>query len=175
MPAKLTAQDIYYKEFSVDKRSGYSSDEVDSFLDQVIEDYQEYEEQTQKLSSALVSCDHKIKEISEENASLKAQTTSLNEQISVLRNALQEAKVKLERATVEIRTLKEAQEPPVVATTVQTSDDKTEEFSAQGLFKAPELEETEEVVEEKVETDPLAELIKRVERLEKAVFESSHS
>ena len=53
--------------------------------------------------------------------------------------------------------------------------DKTEEFSAQDLFKAPELEETEEVVEEKVETDPLAELIKRVERLEKAVFESSHS
>lgn len=156
MPAQLTAQDIYYKEFSIDKQGGYSSEEVDSFLDQVIEDYQDFEEHTKKYSSALVSCDHKIKELSDENANLKQEASSLNEQINVLRNALQEAKVKLERATVEIRTLKEEKE--------EYDDQDTVELQP----VTPTVSEPEKAV------DPIEELAKRVARLEEAVFHSFH-
>ena len=154
MPAQLTAQDIYYKEFSIDKQGGYSSDEVDSFLDQVIEDYQDFEEHTKKYSSALVSCDHKIKELSEENTNLKKETSALNEQIHVLRNALQEAKVKLERATVEIRSLKEE----------AREEQDTVELQPQDLT----LNAQEEA------KDPIEELARRVARLEEAVFNSFH-
>lgn len=156
MPAQLTAQDIYYKEFSIDKQGGYSSDEVDSFLDQVIEDYQEFEEYTKKYSSALVSCDHKIKELSEENENLKNETSSLNEQIVILRNALQEAKTKLERATVEIRTLKEEKE-------AEYDQEDTVELQPQAASVEPEKS-----------VDPIEELAKRVARLEEAVFNSFH-
>ena len=38
----LTAKDIYDKEFHVDVR-GFSCEEVDEFLDQIIEDYQTYD------------------------------------------------------------------------------------------------------------------------------------
>lgn len=157
MPAQLTAQDIYYKEFSIDKQGGYSSDEVDSFLDQVIEDYQDFEEHTKKYSSALVSCDHKIKELSEENTNLKKETSALNEQIHVLRNALQEAKVKLERATVEIRSLKE---------------EAREEYDEQDTVELQPQDLTLNAQEEA--TDPIEELARRVARLEEAVFNSFH-
>lgn len=88
MPAKLTAQDIYDKEFTVDAR-GYSANEVDSYLDQIIEDYQDYEEQTQKLSSALVSCDQRIKELTDENAALRQNEESLNRELDDLHTMLQ--------------------------------------------------------------------------------------
>lgn len=95
MPAKLTAQDIYDKEFTVDAR-GYSANEVDSYLDQVIEDYQEYEEQTQKLSSALVSCDQKIRELTQENEDLKKSEESLKQQLEKLQQRIQSLQSKAE-------------------------------------------------------------------------------
>ena len=48
----LTAQDVYSKEFHVDLK-GYAPAEVDEFLDQVIEDYQEYDEKIEELSQAV--------------------------------------------------------------------------------------------------------------------------
>lgn len=97
MPAKLTAHDIFDKEFSVDAR-GYSANEVDSYLDQVIEDYQEYEEQTQKLSSALVSCDQKIKDLTEQNQKLEETCKEQSSELEELRAKLQELEDKLQAA-----------------------------------------------------------------------------
>lgn len=88
MLAKLSAQDIYDKEFTVDSR-GYSANEVDAYLDLVIEDYQNYEEQAQKLSSALVSCDQKIRELTEENQNLRLEYASMQNELASLRQQLQ--------------------------------------------------------------------------------------
>lgn len=88
MLAKLTAQDIYDKEFTVDSR-GYSANEVDAYLDLVIEDYQNYEEQAQKLSSALVSCDQKIRELTEENQNLRIEYAAMQKELASLRQQLQ--------------------------------------------------------------------------------------
>ncbi|MDE5758739.1 MAG: DivIVA domain-containing protein [Allobaculum sp.] len=89
MAANLTAQDIYDKEFTVDSR-GYSANEVDAYLDLVIEDYQSYEEQAQKLSSALVSCDQKIRELTEENQTLRIEYNAMQQELLALRQQVQE-------------------------------------------------------------------------------------
>lgn len=49
----LTAQDVYSKEFHVDLK-GYAPAEVDEFLDQVIEDYQEYDEKSRNCRKLLL-------------------------------------------------------------------------------------------------------------------------
>ena len=58
----LTAQDVYSKEFHVDLK-GYAPAEVDEFLDQVIEDYQEYDEKIEELSQAVTRYEQKINEL----------------------------------------------------------------------------------------------------------------
>ena len=59
----LTAQVIYEKEFHVDIK-GYAPAEVDEFLDQIIEDYQIYDEKIEELGQALTRYEEKIKELS---------------------------------------------------------------------------------------------------------------
>lgn len=149
MPVSLSAQDIYDKEFAVEPR-GYSASEVDAYLDQIIEDYQDYEEQTQKLSSALVSCDQKIKELSEENASLKAAAASLQEQLQKMDAQLEEAKkqVALAKNSSNEAAILSAK-PEVVVEQAAAETISTPQFKAE--VKEPTLEE-------------------RVARLEKAVF-----
>ncbi|MDO4466179.1 MAG: cell division regulator GpsB [Bacillota bacterium] len=58
----LTAKDIYDKEFHVDVR-GFSCEEVDEFLDQIIEDYQLFEEKIAELGKALARYEEKNKEL----------------------------------------------------------------------------------------------------------------
>ncbi|MBR3202492.1 MAG: DivIVA domain-containing protein [Solobacterium sp.] len=60
----LDIQTILDKEFEIDFK-GYSSDDVDSFLDLVMEDYQTYQEITAELNQ-------KIAELERTNASLRA-------------------------------------------------------------------------------------------------------
>lgn len=88
---------------------------------------------------------------------MKKETSALNEQIHVLRNALQEAKVKLERATVEIRSLKE---------------EAREEYDEQDTVELQPQDLTLNAQEEA--KDPIEELARRVARLEEAVFNSFH-
>lgn len=148
MPVILSAQDIYDKEFSVDSR-GYSAGEVDAYLDQIIEDYQEYEEQTQKLSSALVSCDQKIKELSEENAGLKASQKQLQEQLESALKELEEAKAALAKTSLNETSAPEEETIETEAaesTTVVTPQFKAEPDSQELTFE------------------------ERVAKLEKAVF-----
>ena len=144
MPAQLTAQDIYYKEFSIDKQGGYSSDEVDSFLDQVIEDYQDFEEHTKKYSSALVSCDHKIKECSV---------------------------VRWEKTTRPFLRGSEFlwQEGHTIHA---TKEEAREEYDEQDTVELQPQDLTLNAQEEA--KDPIEELARRVARLEEAVFNSFH-
>ena len=77
----LTAEQIYEKEFHVDVK-GYASEEVDIFLDEIIEDYQSYDESIQELSQAIVRYEEKIKELQQEIYTLKNENQVLNDQLS---------------------------------------------------------------------------------------------
>lgn len=74
----LTTNDILEKEFKIDAR-GYRPQEVDKFLDVVINDYTEYE----KL---LTRYEKELKETLEENAKLKAEIRNLKSTLSVAEN-----------------------------------------------------------------------------------------
>ena len=74
----LTAQDVYSKEFHVDLK-GYAPAEVDEFLDQVIEDYQEYDEKIEELSQAVTRYEQKINELQAKIVELNADNRKLQE------------------------------------------------------------------------------------------------
>ena len=74
----LTAQEIFEKEFHVDIK-GYAPAEVDEFLDQIIEDYQVYDEKMEELGQALSRYEEKIKELQQEIYTLQSEKTNLEE------------------------------------------------------------------------------------------------
>lgn len=74
----LTAQDVYSKEFHVDLK-GYAPAEVDEFLDQVIEDYQEYDDKIEELSQAVTRYEQKINELQAKIVELNADNRKLQE------------------------------------------------------------------------------------------------
>lgn len=56
---KLKVEDVLEKQFNIDFK-GYSSLEVDEFLDDVIHDYQEYDEKIQVLGERLQDYERQI-------------------------------------------------------------------------------------------------------------------
>ena len=77
----LTAQEIFEKEFHVDIK-GYAPAEVDEFLDQIIEDYQVYDEKMEELGQALRRYEEKIKELQQEIYTLQSEKTNLEEKVN---------------------------------------------------------------------------------------------
>ncbi|MGN1276719.1 MAG: DivIVA domain-containing protein [Floccifex sp.] len=77
----LTAEQIYEKEFHIDVK-GYASEEVDVFLDEIIEDYQNYDESIEELSQAVMRYEEKIKELQQEIYTLQNENQSLNEKLA---------------------------------------------------------------------------------------------
>ena len=77
----LTAQEIYEKEFHVDLK-GYAPDEVDEFLDMVIEDYQKYDEKVEELGAAVTRYEEKIKELQQQLFALQSENENLNEKVN---------------------------------------------------------------------------------------------
>lgn len=75
----LTANDILEKEFKIDAR-GYRPQEVDKFLDIVINDYTEYDRLISKY-------ENELKEALNENAKLKAEIRNLKSTLSVAQNS----------------------------------------------------------------------------------------
>ena len=71
----LRVEDVLNKQFHVDFK-GYAAHEVDAFLDQVIEDYQEYDAMIKELG------DH-LREYEDQLASLKAKIVELEGKNSV--------------------------------------------------------------------------------------------
>lgn len=74
----LSAQLIYEKEFQVDMK-GYSTAQVDEFLDLIIEDYQMYDEKIEELGQAVTRYEAKINELREKISALQNQNKSLTE------------------------------------------------------------------------------------------------
>lgn len=65
----LTVEDVFEKQFNIDFK-GYSSTEVDEFLDLVIADYQEYEKMIHSLGE-------RLQEYEKQVTSLKAKVVEL--------------------------------------------------------------------------------------------------
>lgn len=72
---KLSVEDVLNKQFNIDFK-GYSSSEVDEFLDLVISDYQEYEEMIRTLGE-------RLQEYERHNAALKAKLAELEGKVEV--------------------------------------------------------------------------------------------
>ena len=69
----LTPQEILDKEFKIDAR-GYRHQEVDKYLDMVIRDYTEF-------INIIKRNEKEIRDLTEDNAKLKAEIRSLREQL----------------------------------------------------------------------------------------------
>ncbi len=69
----LTPQEILDKEFKIDAR-GYRPQEVDKYLDMVIRDYTEF-------INLIKRNEKEIKDLTDDNAKLKAEIRSLREQL----------------------------------------------------------------------------------------------
>lgn len=72
---KFNLDDIENKVFSIDFK-GYSSLEVDTFLDEVMNDIEAYQEEIERLNNLASHYDHIISELSQENQYLKAKIAS---------------------------------------------------------------------------------------------------
>ena len=66
----LTPEEILNKEFNVDFK-GYSPNEVDSFLDSVLEDYQTMEENMQQLLDTIGRLKEQVKDLTAKNIELE--------------------------------------------------------------------------------------------------------
>ncbi len=69
----LTPQEILDKEFKIDAR-GYRPQEVDKYLDMIIRDYTEF-------GNIIKRNEREIKDLTEDNAKLKAEIRSLREEL----------------------------------------------------------------------------------------------
>lgn len=72
----LTINDILEKEFKIDTR-GYRAQEVDKFLDIIINDYN-------KFSQIIKKVDYEYKELSEENMRLKQEIRKYKDRFDIL-------------------------------------------------------------------------------------------
>ena len=66
----LTPEEILNKEFETDFK-GYNADQVDLFLDEVLEDYQKMEDNVQQLLDTVATLQEQIKELKAKNIELE--------------------------------------------------------------------------------------------------------
>ena len=66
----LTPETILNKEFETDFK-GYNAEQVDAFLDEVLEDYQKMEENVQELLDAVSSLQDQVKDLKSKNLELE--------------------------------------------------------------------------------------------------------
>ena len=123
----LSPQDIHNKEFS-QKMRGYSVDEVNDFLDQIIKDYQIVLQENKDLHSKLNESDDKLKYFND----LK---DSLNQSIIVAQEAADKVKTNSKKEA-EI-TSKEAQKQ--AADVVNTANEKANRIIQETSKKAKKL------------------------------------
>jgi len=79
----LTPQEILEKEFKIDTR-GYRPQDVDKFLDMIIRDYTEY-------NSIIKNLQTEIKNLTEDNAKLKQEILSIQEEFEFQKNNSQQS------------------------------------------------------------------------------------
>ena len=66
----MTPETILNKEFETDFK-GYNAEQVDAFLDEVLEDYQKMEDNVQELLDAVSSLQDQVKDLKAKNLELE--------------------------------------------------------------------------------------------------------
>lgn len=106
---KLTPMDINNKEFKKGLR-GYNSDEVDEFLDEIVDNYEELYKENANLKEKLNNANEKVEYYSKiestiqstlvlaQNAAEQAKSTAQKESELILKNANETAKKVLDKA-----------------------------------------------------------------------------
>ena len=74
---ELTPEKILDMQFNVDFK-GYSANEVDSFLDVVLEDYQKMEDNVQELLDLVASLQDEVKKLRNENINLAGKQRAID-------------------------------------------------------------------------------------------------
>lgn len=75
---KLSAEKILEKKFNIDFK-GYSGQEVDEFLDEIVADYDSFNETINELGKILAEYEAKIEQLQDENRALKNSVQPTNE------------------------------------------------------------------------------------------------
>ncbi|MBO4358388.1 MAG: DivIVA domain-containing protein [Erysipelotrichaceae bacterium] len=73
----LTPEEILDKQFDVDFK-GYAPNEVDSFLDKILEDYQIMEENVQQLLDSVAKLQEQVKELTNRNIELEGRKVAFD-------------------------------------------------------------------------------------------------
>ena len=73
----LTPEEILDKQFDVDFK-GYAPNEVDSFLDKILEDYQIREENVQQLLDSVAKLQEQVKELTNRNIELEGRKVAFD-------------------------------------------------------------------------------------------------
>ena len=77
---KLTVNDVLEKQFNIDFK-GYSSAEVDEFLDLVISDYQEYDEMIKELGDRLQEYENQVNTLKAKVIELEGKQDALDNEV----------------------------------------------------------------------------------------------
>ena len=172
---KLTTMDINNKEFKRVLR-GYSPEEVDEFLDEVVESYEELFKEKSKLEEKLAAASEQINHYSKiettiqntlllaQNAADSAKETAQREADLMLKNANEAAQKILDRANNDIVTINDEYEKTkqeyikfrakyknFVKTQLETFEDLERDMNKNFSIATPVEEEKKEVVELKDE------------------------
>ena len=177
---KLTPMDINNKEFKRVLR-GYSPEEVDEFLDEVVESYEELFKEKSKLEEKLAAASEQINHYSKiettiqntlllaQNAADSAKETAQREADLMLKNANEAAQKILDRANNDIVTTNDEYEKTkqeyikfrakyknFVKTQLETFEDLERDMNKNFSIATPVEEEKKEVVELKdVDVKPI--------------------
>ena len=172
---KLTPMDINNKEFKRVLR-GYSPEEVDEFLDEVVESYEELFKEKSKLEEKLAAASEQINHYSKiettiqntlllaQHAADSAKETAQREADLMLKNANEAAQKILDRANNDIVTINDEYEKTkqeyikfrakyknFVKTQLETFEDLERDMNKNFSIATPVEEEKKEVVELKDE------------------------
>lgn len=172
---KLTPMDINNKEFKRVLR-GYSPEEVDEFLDEVVESYEELFKEKSKLEEKLAAASEQINHYSKiettiqntlllaQNAADSAKETAQREADLMLKNANEAAQKILDRANSDIVTINDEYEKTkqeyikfrakyknFVKTQLETFEELEKDMNKNFSIATPVEEEKKEVVELKDE------------------------
>ncbi len=172
---KLTPMDINNKEFKRVLR-GYSPEEVDEFLDEVVESYEELFKEKSKLEEKLAAASEQISHYSKiettiqntlllaQNAADSAKETAQREADLMLKNANEAAQKILDRANNDIVTINDEYEKTkqeyikfrakyknFVKTQLETFEDLERDMNKNFSIATPVEEEKKEIVELKDE------------------------
>ncbi|GLB47016.1 cell division protein DivIVA [Philodulcilactobacillus myokoensis] len=129
----LSPQDIHNKEFSV-KMRGYSIDEVNDFLDQVLKDYQITIDQNHKLNASLKNAEKKL-------ANYNSMEKSLNQSILVAQEAANNVQKQSEIKSRDIINNANKKSKTIVKNANQQANDKIKDASNRAKSLATVIED----------------------------------